>query len=127
MVLVSIAMHFNQSTNNKVGHFLQRDIHYCYTGTRTLVPEANVSQHTVARRTGRFNQSRDMRIHGSHSMMPVCLAQPYYNACSSKLHKVTEWLGLDKVQFVLRACTVYKKRSRCVLQTMQQGIYEKMV
>jgi hypothetical protein len=29
--LVSIAMHLNPSTNNKVGHFFHGDNHYCYT------------------------------------------------------------------------------------------------
>jgi hypothetical protein len=36
--LVSVVMHLNPSTNIKVGHFFQGDIHYCYTG----VPAENV-------------------------------------------------------------------------------------
>jgi hypothetical protein len=34
--LVSIAMHLNQSTNNKVGQFFQGDNHYCYTGNKVI-------------------------------------------------------------------------------------------
>jgi hypothetical protein len=34
--LVSIAMHLNPSTNNKVGHLFQGDNHYCYTGLQDV-------------------------------------------------------------------------------------------
>jgi hypothetical protein len=43
--LVSIAMHLNPSTNNKVGHVVQGDNHYCYTGLSDTFPAIAVRWH----------------------------------------------------------------------------------
>jgi hypothetical protein len=76
--LVSIAMHLNPSTNNKVGHLFQGHDRYCYT----VIVHTRVSISPLAEGVWQRDEiSVDFRVHMTPASSTDYLPIFYANAC----------------------------------------------